>query len=69
MWRVIVPKGVSTVSGRYGERRYVDPGVSTSQCAADGATLEFDNVADQLRQVVAFMQRQFGMTMDGADLS
>ncbi|KAK9132296.1 hypothetical protein Scep_011824 [Stephania cephalantha] len=30
---------------------------------------EFDSVAKQLRQVVAFMQRQFGMTMDGAGLS
>ncbi|KAK9098069.1 hypothetical protein Syun_025114 [Stephania yunnanensis] len=30
---------------------------------------EFDGVAEQLRQVVAFMQRQFGMTMDGASLS
>ncbi|KAK9101369.1 hypothetical protein Scep_024799 [Stephania cephalantha] len=30
---------------------------------------EFDSVAEQLRQVVAFMQRQFGMTMDGASLS
>ncbi|KAK9147697.1 hypothetical protein Scep_006454 [Stephania cephalantha] len=29
---------------------------------------EFDSVAEQLRQVVAFMQRQFGMTMDGAGL-
>ncbi|KAK9158862.1 hypothetical protein Scep_005436 [Stephania cephalantha] len=30
---------------------------------------EFDNVVERLRQVVAFMQRQFGMTMDGAGLS
>ncbi|KAK9100691.1 hypothetical protein Scep_024121 [Stephania cephalantha] len=30
---------------------------------------EFDSVAEQLRHVVAFMQRQFGMTMDGAGLS
>ncbi|KAK9089373.1 hypothetical protein Scep_028455 [Stephania cephalantha] len=30
---------------------------------------EFDSVVEQLRQVVAFMQRQFGMTMDGAGLS
>ncbi|KAK9121651.1 hypothetical protein Syun_019268 [Stephania yunnanensis] len=31
--------------------------------------LEFDSVAEQLRQVVAFMHRQFGMTIDGAGLS
>ncbi|KAK9094563.1 hypothetical protein Scep_026032 [Stephania cephalantha] len=37
--------------------------------AGDGATLEFDSVVEQLRQVVVFMQRQFGMTMDGAGLS
>ncbi|KAK9148201.1 hypothetical protein Scep_006958 [Stephania cephalantha] len=30
---------------------------------------KFDSVDEQLRQVVAFMQRQFGMTMDGAGLS
>ncbi|KAK9118874.1 hypothetical protein Scep_016967 [Stephania cephalantha] len=30
---------------------------------------EFDNVAEQLQQVMAFMQRQVGMTMDGAGLS
>ncbi|KAK9163838.1 hypothetical protein Syun_004740 [Stephania yunnanensis] len=30
---------------------------------------EFDSVAEQLRQVVTFMQRKFGMTMDGADPS
>ncbi|KAK9082221.1 hypothetical protein Syun_031313 [Stephania yunnanensis] len=30
---------------------------------------EFDRVAEQLRQVVAFMQRQFGMITDGAGLS
>ncbi|KAK9112101.1 hypothetical protein Scep_019620 [Stephania cephalantha] len=30
---------------------------------------EFDSVAEQLRHVMAFMQRQFGMTMDGAGLS
>ncbi|KAK9160533.1 hypothetical protein Syun_006874 [Stephania yunnanensis] len=31
--------------------------------------VEFHSVAEQLRQVVAFMQRQFGMTIDGAGLS
>ncbi|KAK9095042.1 hypothetical protein Scep_026511 [Stephania cephalantha] len=50
MWRVTVPKGVSTVSGRYGERRYVDPGVSTSRVPPMVPRSEFDNVADQLRQ-------------------
>ncbi|KAK9170133.1 hypothetical protein Syun_002273 [Stephania yunnanensis] len=30
---------------------------------------EFDNVAEQLRQVVVLMQRQFGITMDEAGLS
>ncbi|KAK9083550.1 hypothetical protein Scep_030021 [Stephania cephalantha] len=30
---------------------------------------EFDNVVDQLRYVVAFMQKQFGMIMDEVGLS
>ncbi|KAK9150040.1 hypothetical protein Syun_008349 [Stephania yunnanensis] len=30
---------------------------------------EFDSVVEQLRQVVEFMQRQFGMTMNRAGLS
>ncbi|KAK9105750.1 hypothetical protein Scep_022594 [Stephania cephalantha] len=30
---------------------------------------EFDIVAEQLRKVTAFMNQQFGMTMDGAGLS
>ncbi|KAK9098984.1 hypothetical protein Syun_026029 [Stephania yunnanensis] len=30
---------------------------------------EFDSVTEQLRQVMAFMQRQFRMTMNGANLS
>ncbi|KAK9158424.1 hypothetical protein Scep_004998 [Stephania cephalantha] len=30
---------------------------------------EFDSVTKKLRHVVAFMQRQFGMTMDRAGLS
>ncbi|KAK9125527.1 hypothetical protein Scep_014373 [Stephania cephalantha] len=51
------------------KRRYADPGASTSQLPRDGATFEFDSVAERLGQVVAFMQRQFGMTMDGAGLS
>ncbi|KAK9130703.1 hypothetical protein Sjap_011190 [Stephania japonica] len=42
-----------------------DPGASTSQEPMVPRS-EFDNVAKQLRQVAAFMQRQFGMTMDGA---
>ncbi|KAK9139624.1 hypothetical protein Scep_009305 [Stephania cephalantha] len=31
--------------------------------------VKFDDVAKQLRQVVAFMQRQFGITKDGVGLS
>ncbi|KAK9132327.1 hypothetical protein Scep_011855 [Stephania cephalantha] len=50
------------------KRRYVDPGAdpgaSTSQMPEMVPRSEFDSVADQLRQVVAFMHRQFGMTMD-----
>ncbi|KAK9166658.1 hypothetical protein Scep_001849 [Stephania cephalantha] len=49
--------------------RYADPGASTSQMSEMVPRSEFDSVAEQLRQVVVFMQRQFGMTMDGAGLS
>ncbi|KAK9111827.1 hypothetical protein Scep_019346 [Stephania cephalantha] len=51
------------------KRRYADPGASTSQMPEMVPRSEFDNVTEQLRQVVAFMQRQFWMTMDGAGLS
>ncbi|KAK9166221.1 hypothetical protein Scep_001412 [Stephania cephalantha] len=51
------------------KRRYPDPGASTSQMPEMVPRSEFDSVVEQLRQVVAFMQRQFGMTMDGAGLS
>ncbi|KAK9142993.1 hypothetical protein Syun_012393 [Stephania yunnanensis] len=51
------------------ERRYADPCASTSQMPEMVPRSEFDSVAKQLRQVVAFMQRQFGMTMDEAGLS
>ncbi|KAK9125517.1 hypothetical protein Scep_014363 [Stephania cephalantha] len=51
------------------KRRYTDPGASTSQMLEMVPRSEFDSVVEQLRQVVAFMQRQFGMTMDGAGLS
>ncbi|KAK9111429.1 hypothetical protein Scep_018948 [Stephania cephalantha] len=51
------------------KRIYAYPGASTSQISVMVPRLEFDTVVEQLRQVVAFMQRQFGMTMDGAGLS
>ncbi|KAK9132811.1 hypothetical protein Scep_012339 [Stephania cephalantha] len=51
------------------KRRYADPGASTSNMLEMVPRSEFDSVAKQLRQVVAFMQRQFGMTMVGAGLS
>ncbi|KAK9148863.1 hypothetical protein Scep_007620 [Stephania cephalantha] len=59
------------VWGHWGKkkRRYADPGASTSQVPPIVSRLEFDNVVEQLRQVVAFMQRQFWMTMDEAGLS
>ncbi|KAK9162759.1 hypothetical protein Syun_003661 [Stephania yunnanensis] len=51
------------------KRRYVDLGASTSQLPEMVPRSEFDNVTEQLQQVVAFMQRQFRMTMDGAGIS
>ncbi|KAK9160406.1 hypothetical protein Syun_006747 [Stephania yunnanensis] len=51
------------------KRRYADPGASTSQKPDIVPRSEFDSVVEKLRHVVAFMQRQFGMTMDGAGLS
>ncbi|KAK9083595.1 hypothetical protein Scep_030066 [Stephania cephalantha] len=65
------PKGRVYDLGSLGrkKRRYADPGASTSQVPQMVPHLEFDNVVEQLRQVVVFMQRQFGMTMDGAGLS
>ncbi|KAK9089271.1 hypothetical protein Scep_028353 [Stephania cephalantha] len=65
------PKGRVYSLGSLGrkKRRYVDPGASISQVPPMVPHSEFDNVVEQLRQVVAFMQRQFGMTMDGASLS
>ncbi|KAK9128233.1 hypothetical protein Syun_017030 [Stephania yunnanensis] len=65
------PKGRVYDLGSLGrkKRRYADPGASTSQMTEMVSRSEFDNVAEQLRQVVAFMQRQFRMTMDGAGLS
>ncbi|KAK9121030.1 hypothetical protein Syun_018647 [Stephania yunnanensis] len=51
------------------KRRYADPGASTSQMPEMMPRSEFDIVVDQLQQVLAFMQRQFRMTMDGAGLS
>ncbi|KAK9157506.1 hypothetical protein Scep_004080 [Stephania cephalantha] len=65
------PKGRVYGLGSLGRknRRYADPGASTFQMPEMVPRSEFDSVAEQLRQVVAFMQRQFGMTMDGASLS
>ncbi|KAK9150764.1 hypothetical protein Syun_009073 [Stephania yunnanensis] len=62
------PKGRVYGLGSLGKKnmRYADPGASTSQMPEMVPRSEFDSVAEQLRQVVAFMQRQFGMTMDGA---
>ncbi|KAK9111963.1 hypothetical protein Scep_019482 [Stephania cephalantha] len=51
------------------KRRYADLGARTSQMPEMVPRSEFDSVAKQLRQVVAFTQRQFGMTMDLAGLS
>ncbi|KAK9134432.1 hypothetical protein Syun_013762 [Stephania yunnanensis] len=48
------------------KRRYVDPGAITSKIPDMVPRLEFDSVVEQLRLVVVFMWRQFGMTMDGA---
>ncbi|KAK9158232.1 hypothetical protein Scep_004806 [Stephania cephalantha] len=65
------PKGRVYGLGSLGrkKRRYADPSASTSQMPEMVPRSEFDSVAEQLRHVVAFMQRQFGMTMDGAGLS
>ncbi|KAK9142505.1 hypothetical protein Syun_011905 [Stephania yunnanensis] len=65
------PKGRVYGLGSLGrkKRRYADPGASTFQVPLIVPRLEFDNVVEQLRQVVAFMQRQFKMTMDEAGLS
>ncbi|KAK9148269.1 hypothetical protein Scep_007026 [Stephania cephalantha] len=51
------------------KRRYADPGASTSQMPKMVSCSEFDSVAEQLRQGVAFMQRQFGMAMYRVGLS
>ncbi|KAK9163329.1 hypothetical protein Syun_004231 [Stephania yunnanensis] len=51
------------------KRIYADPGASTSQLPEMVPGSEFGTVTEQLRQVVEFMQRKFGMTMDGAGLS
>ncbi|KAK9166487.1 hypothetical protein Scep_001678 [Stephania cephalantha] len=65
------PKGRVYGLGSLGrkKRRYADPGVSTSQLPNMVPRSEFDSVVEQLRLVVAFVQRQFAMTMDGAGLS
>ncbi|KAK9094223.1 hypothetical protein Scep_025692 [Stephania cephalantha] len=65
------PKGRVYGLGSLGRKNriYADPGASTSQLPEMVPRSEFDSVADQLRQVVAFMQRQFGMTIDAAGLS
>ncbi|KAK9107413.1 hypothetical protein Syun_023424 [Stephania yunnanensis] len=65
------PKGRVYGLGSLGRKKriYADSGASISQLPEMVPRSEFDSVAEQLRQVVAFMQRQFGMTIDGADLS
>ncbi|KAK9093093.1 hypothetical protein Syun_028004 [Stephania yunnanensis] len=65
------PKGHVYDLGSLGKknRRYADPGASTSQMPEMVPRAEFDIVADQLRKVMAFMHQQFGMTMDRAGLS
>ncbi|KAK9094417.1 hypothetical protein Scep_025886 [Stephania cephalantha] len=65
------PKGRVYGLGSLGRKkiRYADPGASTSQLSEMVPRSEFDSVAEQLRQVVAFMQRQLGTTMDRAGLS
>ncbi|KAK9169341.1 hypothetical protein Syun_001481 [Stephania yunnanensis] len=50
-------------------RRYADPDASTSQLPEMVPRSEFDSVVEQLRHVVVFMQRQFGITIDEAGLS
>ncbi|KAK9163486.1 hypothetical protein Syun_004388 [Stephania yunnanensis] len=65
------PKGRVYSLGSLGrkKKRYPDPSASTSQMPEIVPHSEFDSVAEQLQQVVVFMQRQFGMSMDGAGLS
>ncbi|KAK9098503.1 hypothetical protein Syun_025548 [Stephania yunnanensis] len=65
------PKGRVYGLGSLGRKKriYADSGASTSQLPEMVPRSEFDSVVEQLRQVVAFMQRQFGMTIDGAGLS
>ncbi|KAK9107205.1 hypothetical protein Syun_023216 [Stephania yunnanensis] len=65
------PRGRVYDPGSLGRKKrgYADPGASTSQLPEMAPRSEFDTAAEQLRQVVAFMQRQFGMTMDGAGIS
>ncbi|KAK9099134.1 hypothetical protein Syun_026179 [Stephania yunnanensis] len=65
------PKGRVYGLGSLGRKKriYVDPDASTSRLPKMVPRSEFDSVTEQLRQVVAFMHRQFGMTIDGAGLS
>ncbi|KAK9099036.1 hypothetical protein Syun_026081 [Stephania yunnanensis] len=65
------PKGRVYGIGSLGrkKRRFADSSASTSQLPEMVPRSEFDSVAEHLRQVVAFMQRKFGMTIDGACLS
>ncbi|KAK9087521.1 hypothetical protein Syun_029915 [Stephania yunnanensis] len=51
------------------KRKYADPGATTSKLPEMVPRSEFDRFVEQLRQVVAFMQKQFAMTMGGAGLS
>ncbi|KAK9166451.1 hypothetical protein Scep_001642 [Stephania cephalantha] len=63
-WRVY---GLGSLGRK--NKRYADPGATTSHEPLMVPRSEFDNVVEQLRLVVKFMQKQFGMTMDGAGLS
>ncbi|KAK9156129.1 hypothetical protein Sjap_003609 [Stephania japonica] len=48
------------------KRRYADPGASTSEMPDMVPRAEFNVVAEQLRKVMEFMQKDLGMNMDGA---
>ncbi|KAK9087495.1 hypothetical protein Syun_029889 [Stephania yunnanensis] len=65
------PKGRVYGLGSLGRknRRYADPGASTSQMPEIVPRADFDIVVEQLRKVMAFMHQQLGMTMDGVGLT
>ncbi|KAK9113961.1 hypothetical protein Syun_020758 [Stephania yunnanensis] len=65
------PKGRVYDLGSLGRnnRRYADPGASTSQMPDMVPRAEFNVVVEQLRKVMEFMHQHLGMNMDGASLS